>query len=88
MLYEVITKQGIYQDVRLHEEQPETMENFTLAHEEKVNYMMTLTGDEAFDLLQMTPFAWRASEEYKAELKSATSVQCEADFMIRVYKKD
>ncbi|MCF7362644.1 MULTISPECIES: 23S rRNA (guanine(745)-N(1))-methyltransferase [Vibrio] len=84
-LYEF--KQGIYQDVRLHEEQPEVIENFTLEHEEKVNYLMTLSGDDAFDLLQMTPFAWRASEAYKAELKNSASVQCEADFMIRVYRK-
>ncbi len=84
-LYEF--KQHIYQDVRLHEEQPEQIENFTLADEEKVNYMMTLSGEEAFDLLQMTPFAWRASEAYKQELKDAVNVQCEADFMIRVYKK-
>jgi len=84
-LYEF--KQGIYQDVRLHEEQTETIENFTLAHEAKVNYMMTLNGEDAFDLLQMTPFAWRASEAFKQELKDTASLQCEADFMIRVYKK-
>ncbi len=84
-LYEF--RQSIYQDVRLHEEQPEEIKNFTLAHTEKVNYMMTLSGEEAFDLLQMTPFAWRASEEYKAELKASKSLQCEADFMIRVYQK-
>ncbi len=84
-LYEF--KQGIYQDVRLHEEQPEDIDNFTVTHEEKVNYMMTLSGDEAFDLLQMTPFAWRASEAYKQELKDSTNIQCEADFMIRVYSK-
>jgi len=80
-------KQSIYQDVRLHEELPENIENFTVAEEEKVNYMMTLSGSEAFDLLQMTPFAWRAPEAYKQQLKDSASVQCEADFMIRVYKK-
>ena len=57
-------KQGIYQDVRLHEEQPEIIDGFELETQQKLNYMMTLSGEEAFDLLQMTPFAWRASEEF------------------------
>lgn len=80
-------KQGIYQDVRLHEEQPEDIEGFELETQHKLNYTMTLSGEQAFDLLQMTPFAWRASEAFKEEVKSATQFECEADFMIRVYRK-
>ncbi|EKO3385126.1 23S rRNA (guanine(745)-N(1))-methyltransferase [Vibrio fluvialis] len=80
-------KQGIYQDVRLHEEQPEIIDGFELETQQKLNYMMTLSGEEAFDLLQMTPFAWRASEEFKSEVRASEQFECEADFMLRVYRK-
>ncbi|EKO3990815.1 23S rRNA (guanine(745)-N(1))-methyltransferase [Vibrio fluvialis] len=80
-------KQGIYQDVRLHEEQPEIIDGFELETQQKLNYMMTLSGEEAFDLLQMTPFAWRASEEFKSEVHASEQFECEADFMLRVYRK-
>ncbi|EKO3431315.1 23S rRNA (guanine(745)-N(1))-methyltransferase [Vibrio fluvialis] len=80
-------KQGIYQDVRLHEEQPEIIDGFELETQQKLNYMMTLSGEEAFDLLQMTPFAWRASEEFKSEVSASEQFECEADFMLRVYRK-
>lgn len=80
-------KQGIYQDVRLHEEQPEHIEGFALETEQKINYMMTLPGEVAFDLLQMTPFAWRASDAFKAQIRASEQFECEADFMLRVYRK-
>jgi 23S rRNA (guanine745-N1)-methyltransferase len=35
----------------------------------------------------MTPFAWKATEEFKTELSGNTLFECEADFMVRVYKK-
>ena len=49
--------------------------------------MMELSGSDAFDLLQMTPFAWKASEEFKQQLTDAEQFNCEADFMLRVYRK-
>jgi 23S rRNA (guanine745-N1)-methyltransferase len=48
---------------------------------------MSLENGDAFDLLQMTPFAWKATEELRDTLKSAEKYQCEADFMLRVYRK-
>lgn len=81
-------KERIYQDVQLHSEEPETIEGFSLVHQEQLNYMMDLTDGDGFDLLQMTPFAWKASDELREQLKSATLFQCEADFMLRVYQKN
>lgn len=80
-------RERIYDGVKLHSEEPEMMDGFTLAHQEKLNYMMALPGQEAFDLLQMTPFAWKASDELRQELNSATLFECEADFMLRIYRK-
>ncbi|MDN3697918.1 MULTISPECIES: 23S rRNA (guanine(745)-N(1))-methyltransferase [Vibrio] len=80
-------RERIYDGVKLHSEEAEEIEGFALEHQQKLNYMMDLPGQEAFDLLQMTPFAWKASDELRQELKSASLFQCEADFMLRVYRK-
>lgn len=80
-------REEIYSDVRLHSEEPESLHGFTLEHEETLNYIMALSDGDAHDLLQMTPFAWKASDELRDKLKSATLYECEADFMIRVYRK-
>ncbi|MGY0613943.1 23S rRNA (guanine(745)-N(1))-methyltransferase [Vibrio sp. FJH11] len=80
-------RERIYQYVRLHSEEPESIEGYELEHQQQLNYMMDLTDGDAFDLLQMTPFAWKATDELREELKSATLFRCEADFMLRVYRK-
>ena len=78
----------VYQDVRLHDETPENIAGFALLEEQKLHYEMAMTGEQAEDLLQMTPFAWKASEVMKAELKKAPQFRCEADFILRVYSKN
>jgi len=74
--------------VRLHEEQPENLSGFELVEEYKLHYPMVLNGAEAADLLQMTPFAWRASEEFKEQVSQSNTFECEADFMLRVYQRN
>jgi 23S rRNA (guanine745-N1)-methyltransferase len=81
-------RERIYDGVRLHDESAETIPGFTLAHQEVLNYNMRLSGAEALDLLQMTPFAWKATDELRSELAKAKQFDCEADFMIRVYRKE
>jgi 23S rRNA (guanine745-N1)-methyltransferase len=80
-------KEMIYQDVTLHDEAPEIMEGFQSIHQEKLSYSMTLPGSDALDLLQMTPFAWRATEKVKSQLATSDAILCEADFMIRIFNK-
>ena len=80
-------RERIYQEVRLHDEMPEQIDGFELELEENIHYTMSLKQGAALDLLQMTPFAWKASENLKQELKSAENFNCEADFMVRVYRK-
>lgn len=79
-------KQLIYSEVKLHPIKEEPLPQFKLLDETNLNYSMSLTGHEAFELLQMTPFAWRASEEVKQVLKQSNTQNYTADFMIRVYK--
>lgn len=80
-------REEIYPEVRLHTEEPEIIEGFELEHQEKLSYPMALTNGHAFDLLQMTPFAWKATDELRDKLMSEKAYLCEADFMLRVYRK-
>jgi len=80
-------KELIYQNVHLHDETPESIDGFQLIHNEKLYYSMSLTGESASDVLQMTPFAWRATDKVKYHLKTQPYFQCDADFSICVYKK-
>lgn len=80
-------REQVYQDVRLHDETPEDIAGFTLLKEQKLHYIMTMTGNQADDLLQMTPFAWKASESMREALKTTSQFECEADFILRVYRK-
>lgn len=75
----------IYDGVRLHDEKEEAIAGFELKHQEKLLYNMELRKGDALDLLQMTPFAWKASPELKIELSAEESFTCEADFVIRHY---
>jgi len=77
----------IYSQVQLHAELDEQLEGFERVSQETLAYPMTLNGSEAFDLLQMTPFAWRATEEVKAALLAETSFCCETDFLIRLHRR-
>jgi len=77
----------IYQDVQLHVELDEQLEGFECVSTETLAYDMRLSGAEAFDLLQMTPFAWRATEEVMANLKSQSAFECETDFVIRLHQR-
>jgi 23S rRNA (guanine745-N1)-methyltransferase len=80
-------REKIYTEVRLHDEAPEEVPGFTLSHQEKLHYPMTTAGQATVDLLQMTPFAWKATEELKQALLADPAFHCEADFLIRVYRK-
>ncbi|MGU3844662.1 methyltransferase domain-containing protein, partial [Vibrio diabolicus] len=45
-------RERIYQDVRLHSEEPEHIEGYELEHQQHLNYVMNLKDGAAFDLLQ------------------------------------
>nr|PMK32022.1 23S rRNA (guanine(745)-N(1))-methyltransferase [Vibrio breoganii] len=79
-------RERIYQEVRLHEEEADEFAGLELVEQTKLNYQMQLEKGLAFELLQMTPFAWKASTELQAELKDCDTFECEADFNIQVYR--
>ncbi|MEX9868765.1 23S rRNA (guanine(745)-N(1))-methyltransferase [Providencia huaxiensis] len=78
----------IYDEVKLHPTKEEDLPNLSLIDSCRLNYKMALTGYEAYELLMMTPFAWRASEQVKENLQQAEVKEYTADFLIRVYQSD
>lgn len=80
-------KQQVYQEVQLHAEHDEQLEGFSCDLAESLAYPMALPGDQAANLLQMTPFAWRASPEVQQGLLDMATFACETDFAIRLYRR-
>ncbi|MGO4997964.1 23S rRNA (guanine(745)-N(1))-methyltransferase [Oceanisphaera sp. W20_SRM_FM3] len=80
-------KELIYDNVHLHDEAAESVEGFELIEETTLNYDMVLTGEQADDLLQMTPLAWKANAELRTRLQATSQLVFEADFMMRVYRR-
>ncbi|MEW6991705.1 23S rRNA (guanine(745)-N(1))-methyltransferase [Colwelliaceae bacterium 6441] len=81
-------KQKIYRQAKEHDIERTPIEHLTLVHQENLSYEMILeTGDDLLNLLSMTPFAFKASEEVKNELTSIEDFTCQADFHIRLYQK-
>ncbi|PST86229.1 23S rRNA (guanine(745)-N(1))-methyltransferase [Photobacterium sp. NCIMB 13483] len=80
-------KELIYDGVNLHDVPVENIEGFELVVDQQLHYDMTLSGEEATALMQMTPFAWKTSEQVWQQLAQAQNFECEADFAIRVYRR-
>nr|WP_086941034.1 23S rRNA (guanine(745)-N(1))-methyltransferase [Thaumasiovibrio occultus] len=78
----------IYDEVRLHDTEMEKLPGFRLIERHDLHYTMRLGSQSATDLLQMTPFAWRASESVWQTLAEAELTECEAHFCIRLYQPD
>ncbi|WP_445497585.1 23S rRNA (guanine(745)-N(1))-methyltransferase [Photorhabdus sp. SF281] len=80
-------KELIYQSIHLHPLKTEQVAGFELITDESLSYPMKLDGIQAYHLLQMTPFAWRATEEVKKGLADKALFECETDFILRVYQR-
>lgn len=80
-------KAQVYDSVQLHAENVEEFAGFTLIDGRQLSYTMQLPGEQAANLLQMTPFAWRATPDVAARLKNCAEFDCETDFAIRVYQR-
>lgn len=81
-------KQLIYDAPRLHPEREAQLAGFQLLHEERLQWQMNLPqGEICAAFLQMTPYAWKFSEQQKNALQ-AQGLMCEIDFKIDVFKRD
>jgi 23S rRNA (guanine745-N1)-methyltransferase len=76
----------IYDEVKLHQH-TETLEPFTKVNDTQLETMMNLSSNDAKALLQMTPFAWKATSETIAALEQNPNFECETSFAIHTYQK-
>lgn len=77
----------IYSDVQLHEDNEHPLAAFTAVQESRLTYPMNLDAEAATSLLQMTPFAWKASPEVWKYLASGNPFLCNADFRLRLWQR-
>ena len=77
----------IYQDVKLHQENEHPLAAFECVKEQRLSYPMSLRPGDALALLQMTPFAWRATEAVRQTLAGTENFSCEADFCLRLWQR-
>lgn len=81
-------KSLIYRQANKHDTSKQAIEQLTLIEEQRLNYPMNFTNSvDVLNLLAMTPFAFKASEELISELKQQQKFSCQADFVLRLYQK-
>ncbi|TYK64304.1 23S rRNA (guanine(745)-N(1))-methyltransferase [Colwellia echini] len=81
-------KSLIYRQANKHDTTKSPIKQLTLVEEQRLNYVMDFTtSEDVLNLLAMTPFAFKASEELMAELNQLTTFSCQADFILRLYQK-
>ncbi len=81
-------KQLIYRQANKHDVSKSPINNLTLIEEQKLTYPMYFdNSDDVLNLLAMTPFAFKASKELLAQIKTITEFTCQADFILRLYQK-
>ena len=86
-LYEL--KEQLYKTPYRNEVKDSALEGFTLIHDERLTFTMSLDSkDSILSLFKMTPYAYRTPRESAERLLSLPKLKCTADFHIFVYRKD
>jgi 23S rRNA (guanine745-N1)-methyltransferase len=81
-------KSLIYRQANKHDTAKQVIEKLTLIEEQRLNYSMNFTdSSDVLNLLAMTPFAFKATDELISELKQKKEFSCQADFVLRLYQK-
>ena len=80
-------KQKIYQTPEKHDMKIEDIAGFELIEQQRLTDQITLTqAKDSKNLLEMTPLAWKMSDEQKAEIY-AVDLTLTLDFNITLYKR-
>lgn len=80
-------REFIYPEVREHAEEVELPEGFTTVKSQCLSYTITPDQDQRMALLQMTPFAWRASGQIRTNIQRANGLEIETDFVVTLAKR-
>ncbi|GAM73485.1 ribosomal RNA large subunit methyltransferase A [Vibrio ishigakensis] len=79
-------RERIYYNVRPHQDEAEKFSKLSLLTQTPLHYEMTLEKGVGLRLLQMTPFAWKATDELRNDLSERKLFLCEAHFTITRYE--
>lgn len=80
-------KQHIYNEVKEHPTEGLVPLGFERVVAERLSYKITPDSQQRMALLQMTPFAWRASESAQEALRSISEFEIETDFILTLSVK-
>ncbi|MGB0835611.1 MAG: 23S rRNA (guanine(745)-N(1))-methyltransferase [Psychrobium sp.] len=80
-------REFIYQEVRPHQTQDTRFTGLERVNSEHLTYKITPTADDCIRLLDMTPFAWKATPEIREKIKAACPFDIELDFLITLFNK-
>jgi 23S rRNA (guanine745-N1)-methyltransferase len=75
-------KEFIYDDAKEHTEEVIIPEGFEQVTQQRISYKITPNAEQRMALLQMTPFAWSASEKIQSMLSNLSELEIEVDFML------
>jgi 23S rRNA (guanine745-N1)-methyltransferase len=81
-------KEFIYQDIKEHNAQAPLPDNFATITSQRVSYTITPSQDQRIALLQMTLFAWRATEQTTHTIQQAQDLEIEIDFILTLMVKN
>lgn len=81
-------KEVLYEKIYKNEASACAYENFTLVHEEMVDYSMEIHGKEDIKaLFQMTPYFYRSPQDTSKTLLELNSLKTQIQFHVEVYRK-
>jgi 23S rRNA (guanine745-N1)-methyltransferase len=75
-------KEFIYAEVREHALDSGLPQGFRHLDTQRIGYKIAPEPQQRIDLLQMTPFAWRAGEDARQAIKDAATLEIETDFIL------
>jgi len=80
-------KELIYADVHNHAAPSNLPDGFKVIHSRRIQNTIIPSGADRLALLQMTPFAWRASAEARQALAQTEGLCIETDFILTLAQK-
>lgn len=82
-------REVIYEQVEAHLQENEAINGFTKIEQINLNYELIIEQEQQLkDLINMTPFAWKFTQEKLALLLTLSNWKIECDFNIEVFQKN
>lgn len=80
-------KQYVYSDLTEKSQQVNLPSGLTVKSSHPVRFTLDVTGEQALTLLDMTPYAWRATDKMKNAIRTQHFAALEVDFLLVVTQK-